>query len=649
MPHKFARAVLVLAALLAAPAAAAQPLLHAMFQDHGVLQRDRPLIVWGKAKPGDDLRIEIAGQQSSAKVAKDGSWRVELPALPAGGPHELVVTAASGASQTVRDVLVGDVWLCSGQSNMEFAVSQGLNGAGEIGSANDPEVRLLTVTRDAAPAPRSDFKVPVSWQPVTPASIRDFSAACWFMARELRKTEKVPFGLVDATWGGTAVNPWRSEASFRSDMDAREDMALLDLYRRDRPAAAQQWGRTLAGWWRSRSAGALGDPWRAGAPGQWKPVPAFDFWEGWGVPELNAYNGIVWYRTEVTLTAAQARQAATLTLGIVDDLDMSFVNEVPVGTTNAWDEPRSYPVAPGTLKPGVNRIAVGALDTYGPGGMYGKPEQRALTFADGSRVLLPPAAKWSYLATPGIGDPPHAPWETIAGMSGIYNAMIAPIGPYRLRGVAWYQGEADAGNPNGYAGRLAGLMAGWRAQFGDPELPFAIVQLAGWGPRNAVPVESGFADIREEQRRAALADTRAGIAVAIDIGDVGDIHPANKQDVGLRLARVARVLAYGAKQSRSGAEPIAAKREGQRVTIRFGSVEKALVAYSAGAPTGFELCGLERGSCRFVSATLEGDSVGIDLGGRTAARVRYCWGDSPVCNLYDGSGLPVTPFELAIQ
>jgi sialate O-acetylesterase len=180
-------------------------------------------------------------------------------------------------------------------------------------------------------------------------------------------------------------------------------------------------------------------------------------------------------------------------------------------------------------------------------------------------------------------------------------------------------------------------------------LPFAIVQLAGWGPRNAVPVESGFADIREEQRRAALNDAKAGIAVAVDIGDVADIHPANKQEVGLRLARVARVLAYGANQSRSGAEPMAAKREGETVTVMFGSVEKALVAYSAGSPMAFELCGASRGSCRFVPARIEGDSVKLDLGGKIAARVRYCWGDSPVCNLYDGSGLPVTPFELAIR
>lgn len=653
MPSKLLRGAITLAALLVAPLAAAQdaPLIDEMFQDHAVLQRDKPIALWGVVPYARDVSVEItfAGRRFPTYNDKPGVWFAELSAMPAGGPYTLTVRTSTGLTQTLNDIMVGDVWLCSGQSNMEFAVSQGLNGAGEVASANDPEVRLLTVTRDAAPAPLANFKTPVSWQPVTPASIRDFSAACWFMARELRKTEKVPFGLIDATWGGTAVNPWRSEASFRGDADAREQIALLDLYRKDRPAAAAQWGKTLAGWWRDRSGGAIGDPWRAEAPGAWKPVPVFEFWEGWGVPDLKAYNGILWYRTEVTLTAAQAKQAATLTLGIVDDLDMSFVNDVPVGTTNAWDEVRTYPLAKGTLKPGVNRVVVGALDTWGPGGMYGKPEQRALTFADGSRVLLAPAEKWSYLPTPGIGDPPHAPWETIAGMSGIYNAMIAPIGPYRLRGVAWYQGEADAGNAQGYARRLAGLMSGWREQFGDPQLPFAIVQLAGWGPRNAVPVESGFADIRDEQRRAALADGHAGIAVAVDIGDVADIHPANKQEVGLRLARVARVIAYGGRQSRSGAEPMAANREGESVTIRFGSVEKALVAYSSGSPMAFELCGAGRGSCRFVPARIEGDTVTLDMGGKVATRVRYCWGDSPVCNLYDGSGLPVTPFELAIQ
>jgi sialate O-acetylesterase len=643
------RTMLAALALTASPLASAQAVLHPMFQDHAVLQRDKVLPVWGTAKPGETVTVTIAGKSATATTDAGGNWRATLPALAAGGPYTLTATAG-GATTTVSDVLVGDVWLCSGQSNMEFAVSQGLNGPSEIANANDPEIRLLSVTRDSGPEPLASFKHPVAWQAVTPKSIADFSAACYFMARDLKAQQKVPFGLIDATWGGTAINAWRSQASLASDPAASAANSLLALYRRDRPAAALQWGGTWSDWWRKRSNDAPGkEPWQPNAPGEWRTLPKFDFWEGWGLRELEAYNGIIWYRTEITLTAAQARKGATLDLGIVDDMDMSFVNGTPVGTTNMWDEMRSYRLAPGVLKAGVNRIVISALDTFGPGGLYGKPEQRVLKFDDGSSVPLPDAAKWQYRVTPGIGDPPHAPWETIAGLGGIYNAMIAPMGPYALRGVAWYQGEADAGNPAGYAGRLAGLMSGWRAQFGNRDLPFLIVQLANWGARNATPMESGFAGVREEQRRAVGADSHAALTVAVDLGDVWDIHPANKQQVGRRLALNARAVAYGEAIPHSGPWATKAVRGTDGIRIRFAGADGGLVTYSSATPIGFELCGDAYGSCRFVAARIDGGDVLLAGDPGQATRVRFCWGDSPVCNLYDKGGLPAVPFELKVE
>jgi sialate O-acetylesterase len=635
------------AALLAAPAAQAQ-LLNGVFQDHAVLQRERPIALWGKAAPKAELSIAMAGKQASARADKQGNWRAELPALPAGGPFELTVTTKT-ASRTVHDVLVGDVWLCSGQSNMEFAVKNSLNGAGEVAAANDPQMRLLSIAHDSTAEARTEFKTAVKWEPVTPQSVADFSAACYFMARDLRASQKVPFGLIDASWGGTAINPWRSPASLAADPLARGGMELLDVYRRDPARAGAAFGAGWAKWWHSRSHDAVGsEPWQANPPGDWQPVPKFDSWEGWGVPALTDYNGIVWYRTEINLTAAQAAQPATLTLGVADDLDMSFVNGVGVGTTNSWDEVRRYPIAPGTLHAGVNIIAVSVLDTYGPGGMRGSGEQRALTLGDGSIVPLPEAPGWRYRVTPGPNDAPHAPWEAIAGIAGIYNGMIAPLGDYGLRGVAWYQGETDANYPSGYAGRLASLMAGWRTQFANPKLPFLIVQLPGWGARNTEPMESGFASIRDEERRAVAADANAALAVTIDLGDVLNLHPLNKQDVGHRLARAATSLAYGGNASPSG--PLAAKavRATDGIHVSFTGVEGNLVSYN-GAPLGFELCGLLTGSCAFATARIAGSEAIVASPAGAPLRVRFCWGDSPVCNLSDASGIPAAPFELAIE
>ncbi|RYE02732.1 MAG: 9-O-acetylesterase [Sphingomonadales bacterium] len=646
--HRMIRAIIALALLPAAAVAQeAPPLLHPMFQDHAVLQRDRPIAVWGDAAAGADVSVEIAGKKALAKADADGHWRAELPALPAGGPYALTVSAG-GAIRTAQDVLIGDVWLCSGQSNMEFQVRGALNGGAEAAAGADAQMRLLTVGKNVSPGAERQFRTPVKWQLADPKSVIDFSAVCYFMGRDLRRSEKVPIGLINASWGGTAIDAWRSEASLERDTSAAARLKLLRDYRADPAKASAAWGATWREWWAAKGGGA--DPWAASPKGDWKPVPAFDYWESWGVEALRDFNGLVFYRTDVELTAAQAKQGATLLLGPPDDTDMTWVNGVGVGTNTAWGVPRAYRLAPGTLKAGRNRILVSVYDSWGNGGLTGAPEQRGIRLDDGSVVPLPEAKGWQYLiATPSsAGEPPRAPWDGIAGLAGIYNGMIAPIGPYGLRGIAWYQGETDAGKAAGYADRLAGMMAGWRAQFENPQAPFLIAQLAGWGPRNTAPIESGTAEIREAQRRAALADGKAAIAVTVDLGDVGDIHPTNKQDVGHRLSRAARVLSYGAALSRSGAEPVAARRDGSMVTVAFGAIEQQLLAFS-GLPTGFELCGAGPRACRFVQARIVGETVRIDAGDGPADRVRYCWGDSPVCNLTDGSGLPVTPFELAIK
>ncbi|MCW3849340.1 9-O-acetylesterase [Sphingomonas sp. LB-2] len=642
--HLFA-VVALFTALPAAAQAAAPPLLHPLFQDHGVLQRDRPIAVWGHAAPGQSVHVTLAGNRADATADKTGIWRATLPALAAGGPYTLTA-AAPDRTQTVSDVLIGDVWLCSGQSNMEMAVSGALNPQVEINNANDPQTRILSIQHDIANAPQTDFIRPVEWKLVSPQSIGDFSAACWFMARELRKSQNVPFGLIDASWGGTAINAWRPESSMAGDPSVRESLDLLALARIDPPRAAARWGTMWGTWWRSKNVGA--EPWGPDAPGDWKPVPAITYWEQWGVPELANYNGLLFYRTEITLTAAQAKQGATLNLGVVDDVDMSFINGTGVGSMSSWDVARSYRLAKGVLKPGVNRITVAAFDSWGPGGMAGTAEQRKISFDDGTSLALPEAAKWQYRIAPGM-EPPHAPWESASGIAGIYNGMIAPLGNYGLRGVAWYQGESDAGTPEPYAAKLGSMMGAWRGQFGNGELPFLIVQLPDWGARVTAPAESGFASIRDQQRRAVAADKHAALVVTIDVGDPINLHPENKQAVGHRLARAAGILAYGAPGSPSGPQPKVEVSGDHMTTLSFTGVGGELLTYSGSQVLGFELCGPAPGTCRFTAATVKGNLVGVQHDFQPFTRIRYCWGESPVCNLYDKTGLPVTPFEIKVE
>ena len=361
------------------------------------------------------------------------------------------------------------------------------------------------------------------------------------------------------------------------------------------------------------------------------------------MPELASFNGMVWYRTNVVLTAEQAAHGATLSLGTIDEIDMTWVNGKVVGGTSGAGARRSYTLPPGTLRAGANVIVVNALDTYATGGIYGPAQDRTLRLESGVTHAL---RNWRFRIAPGVGSPPRMPWEATGGLTVIHNGMIAPIGPFNLRGVVWYQGESNTGDPEAYLRLLAGLMSDWRSKFGA-DLPFLIVQLAGYGAPATAPLNSGTARLREAQRQAVLNDRHAGLAVTIDIGDRYDIHPANKQELGRRLARAARRVVYAEAISPSGPVAGSAKQEGADVVVSFNDVDGQLVAYSAAAPTGFELCGAEQSTCRFVSARLVANEVHLTVPpGTTPTRVRYCWADSPVCNLYDRSGLPAGPFEI---
>lgn len=648
-PHPWRRAAWALLALwlgVAAPAGAAEPaapLLHAMFQDHAVLQRDRPIRVWGRAAPGEEVRVALAGRRARARAAADGRWEATLPALPAGGPHTLTASAGD-ATQTVADVLVGDVWLCSGQSNMELQVWRTLDARAEIAGAANERIRLFAVPQEGSATPREDFAAPVRWRTTTPDSVRDFSAACYYFARELQKTVDVPMGLIAAAWGGSRIQAWTSGEALRATGLYDAELDVLARYAGDPVDAVGRWGEVWADWWRAQAPGD--EPWDPGyrpGPG-WRAAPrALGAWERWGVPELADFNGMLWYRATVALSAQQAGQKAVLALGGADEIDMTWVNGRGVGSAYGG-APREYPLPDGVLKPGENVVAVNVLDTYRDGGLSGPVP--ALRFADGSRV---PIERWQYRIVPKqTASPPRAPWQTAAGLSTLYNGMIAPLGRYGLRGVAWYQGESNTFEAGRYRDLLRAFRDDWRSRFGDG-LPLLIVQLANYGAAPTRPGESEWAQLREVQRQVAGEDPRTGLAVAIDIGERYDIHPSNKQEVGRRLARAARRVAYGERLPASGPVPLSARREGEAVAVRFGDVDGGLVAYGADGPVGFALCGAQAGSCRYAQAEIRGDTVLLRAPVADPTRVRYGWADSPVVTLFDGAGLPAGPFEIPVQ
>jgi sialate O-acetylesterase len=625
----------------ASSAAHAAPQLATMFSDHAVLQRGQSIPVWGTAAPREKVTVNLGGSTKVATADKAGAWRVDLPAMQAGGPHVLTVSSATGQA-VANDVLVGDVWLCSGQSNMEYPVRRALNGEGEAQGGADAQLRLMKVPQQLAELPQRTFAKLPKWQVATPDSVSNFSAACYFMVRELRGSQKVPIGAVDNTWGGTPIRAWMDEAAVRSSGGAQY-ADLVALNRSDPTAATRKFGEEWGAWWRAQTGDAAGsEPWNSRAGLTWAPVPSLAYWDNWG-PEWVKYIGAIWAEKNVTLSATDAAQAATLSLSIIDDADQTFVNGVAVGGLNDPVNPRRYTISAGVLKPGDNRIVVYARNYWGPGGIAGPAGSFALTLADGTSKPL--GDGWQYARVPdSIGGPPAAPWGSSSGVSTIYNAMVAPLGPTRFTGVAWYQGEADVGH-SGYDKRLAAWMGNWRTQFGDPKLPFFIVGLAGWGAVSSKPTESGWAALINEQRLAVQGDPRSALISAIDLGDRADIHPANKQEVGRRLALAAKSLVYSDAAGRFSPMPVGAARSADSITVSFS---KSLQTLSGAEALGFELCDAGPGTCRYADARVRDSTVVIKGDGRPATRVRYAWAEYPIVNLYDVDMLPVPVFEVPI-
>lgn len=640
----------VLCLAISGPAAAAEPpLLNPLFEDHAVLQRDRPIPVWGETEPNAQVTLTLASATATVRADATGAWSVALPAMPTGGPYTLSVRSDSGAQETVNDVLVGDVYLCAGQSNMVLEVHRTLNARAEIADAKNDAIRMLTVPDATGLTPQQAFAKPAAWLKTTPETVGDFSAACYYFARELKKDIDVPLGLINLSWGGANIRTFMSEGAVKKAGGRDDDLAVLDLYRTDPTAATQRWGTMWMNWWNSKMPSPPGqEPWSATVDtSSWDTAPAgLGHWDEW--PQLAGYSGLLWYRTTVSPTAAQAQQDATLSLGAINEEDETWVDGKVVGNMFGFGSARAYNVPAGVLHAGENTIALAVLCTYRGCGLFGPDDARAMNFADGSSVPL--SGPWRIKTVPAsIGYIPRAPWGAVAGLGMAYNGMVAPLGTYGLKGVVWYQGESNEREPQSYKTLLSGLLTDWRAQLASPDLPFLIVQLPDYGKPPIAPEDSSWAHLREAQREVAASDPHAALVVTIDIGEHSDIHPANKQEVGRRLARAARHLIYGEAIVPTGPTAMAAARGKNQVVVHFADVENGLVAYSAANPIGFELCGATQSTCRFATAHVAPDRVAIDVpAGLAPTHVRYCWADGPICTLFDGAGLPAGPFDLPI-
>ena len=618
--------------------AAAAPTLGPAYGNNMVLQRGQPIEMQGKAQPGAVVTVELAGQTATGEADVEGTFRVTLPTR---GVHTSVSTLVlrDPTGETRYDnILIGDVILCSGQSNMELPVNRALDTYNQLQQAADDGIRLLKVPKTTAPVPQRTFGEPASWVAADSETVAEFSAACFYMGKRLRALRPtVPIGLIHSNWGGSAARAWLTPQGV-AKLYGEETLELLAAYSDDPYSATRRFVPQWMDWWREQDGGRA--PWVEPDKLDWAPIPQFSFWNDWKETGLDTNpRANVWLRQTFTLTREQASKAGMLSIGAIDDLDLTFVNGEPVGYTFGWGVERTYTVPGELLHEGENEILIAANNSWDKGGFFAGPDRLFFSPGIGGDVV-PLGADWEYAKSDVNGVPPRAPWDAIAGTGVMHNAMVAPLGRMKLAAVAWYQGEADVGQP-GYDDKLQVLFEGWRSQFGE-DAKMLVVQLADFGERQSRPVESGWAALRQEQLAGVMADDNAALVTAIDIGESSDIHPANKNVLGARLA--------DAFMGRAMPMPHRAVRNGSRVRVSFTGIEGGLVAYGGPVPLGVETCEKEIGECRWVLARLDGDDMLIDLGdGENASRVRHAWSDAPVVNLFDGAGRPIPGFELSIE
>lgn len=622
-------------------------LLYATFQDHAVLQRDKAIPVWGQTAPGATVQVSFNGATTGATADANGRWHTELPAMKAGGPYSLSAKSSNGETQTVKDVLIGDVYLCSGQSNMEMPLRLATNYDSELRGASNPNLRLFHVQRFTSPKPKETFGADASWTVTTPDTAKEFSATCYYFGRDVQPAAGVPVGLIEDAWGGSAIQAWISNEKLASLGGYEAPLDIVKTY-----AASPKDGdiayRALL-----RKVLLTHDPAMSATQPWFDPALDDANWEsctasgGWQACPTFKDQGIYWLRKTIELTSAEAESATTLLLGQISNNDLAFVNGTEVGGGEGYDVPRVYPIPAHTLHAGKNVIAIAIMTG---GGLLDTADKMGIKLSGGAIKPLAGAWKWKQSVTAqNTPNVPHQPWLNQFGISTLYNGMIVPLGPTPVRGILWYQGETDTGQPAEYRRLLKALVEDWRTRFGA-ETPFYAVQLPGYGPPRNEPGASGWAETRESQRLAINDLPNTGLAVATDLGVWDNIHPQQKQAVGQRLALLARQNIYGQTVEGHSPAPLSATLTGKTVTVRFAHTGTGLVSRAWNKAIGFSLCTADN-QCHWVDGVVGKDAVTMTLpklGKTVLSKVRFCWADSPMCNLYSAEGLPAVPFEMDI-
>ncbi len=635
--------LIILLALLCSIGANCQVRLPRLISDGMVLQHGDSVKIWGWAAPGEKLTVSFNDHEYQSTAGTSGEWTVWLSDLNPGGPFSMKIEA--GNTVIINDILIGDVWLCSGQSNMELPVRRvrPLYEA-EIAASTNNYIRSFTVPKNYVfKEPQKDL-ASGSWKAADPETVLDFSAAAWFFARDLYDTYHIPVGLITSAFGGSPAEAWVSEEALKefpihyNELQQWKSDSLINAIAVSDQKRTEEWYRKLQ--LADEGYKTPGKKWYDASlnTDDWKTmtIPGF-----WSATDLKGINGAVWFRKEIIVPASAAGQPGTLNLGRIVDADSAFLNGTFIGTVSYQYPPRRYTIPAGVLKEGSNLLYVRVISNIGDGGFV--PDKPYDLSAGGFTTSL--EGEWKYKV--GAVMPPLK-GQTFLGYKpgGLFNAMLAPLLNYRIKGFLWYQGESNAGRPDEYRTLLPALIMDWRHKFGQGDIPFIVVQLPNFMEAKSTPSESNWALMREAQAEA-LKLPATGMAVTIDVGEWNDIHPLNKKDVGARLALAARKVAYGDNDVvYSGPTYKSMEIKRRKIIITFYNTGSGLNAKGGGILKQFAIAGADK---QFVwaSARIRGDRVIVRSKViKKPVAVRYAWADNPEgANLYNREGLPAAPFR----
>lgn len=613
-----------------------------LVSDGMILQREMPVKIWGWADAGEKINLKFNNLLLETVAPSDGKWQITLPAQKAGGPFEIEF---SGKNKIVlKDVWFGDVWLCSGQSNMEYPMNRLADKyAREIAACENSQIRQFKV------AMKYDFNQPLDdysagkWEAINPQTILNFSAVAYFFAKELNEKYKVPIGIINASVGGSSAEAWMSAEALKefpnylAEAEKFKNQNYINEIQASERKASNEWYAQL----NQTDKGLQARPgWKDPSfnPEEWPSMPIPGYWADHG---LDAVNGAIWFRREIEVPSSMTGKSARLQMGRIVDADSIFINGKFIGTTGYQYPQRNYQIPAGLLKAGKNVVVIRVISNSGRGGfIHDKPYR---IFAERDTLSL--TGYWQVQVgcemqpTPGST---FVQWKP----TGLYNGMIAPANNYSIKGVVWYQGESNAERWQEYQKLLTALITDWRLKHAQENFPFVMAQLPNFMEAKSQPSESSWAEFRNVQQKVAQTVENVALSVNIDLGEWNDIHPLNKQDVGKRLALAAQKLTYNEKEIiASGPVYQSMKIKGNKIELSFSNCGSGLVAYADNELKQFAIAGAN-GQFVWAKAEIKGNKVVVwNDAILKPATVRYAWADNPAgANLFNKEGLPASPF-----